>query len=137
MLMAGPAQKNDTMNTRFLLGATAWTLGAAGFCTLLLPQEVLGLFDVGPTAPVPVLMQLLAAALFAFAMVNWTARGTTVGGIYGRPIAIGNMTHFFVGGMALLSAVLSGRTDPVMLVLLLVYGGFAVAFAMVLFRSPV
>lgn len=125
------------MNTRLLLGSTAWTLGTAGFCVLLLPQEVLGLFDVAPTGPLPVLMQLLAAALFAFAMVNWTARGTTVGGIYGRPIAIGNLTHFFVGGMTLLSAVLNGRTEPVVLMLLLVYGGFALAFGVVFFRSPV
>jgi hypothetical protein len=80
---------------------------------------------------------LLAAALFAFAMVNWMARGTTVGGIYGRPIALGNLTHFFVGGMALLSAVFSGQADPMLLVLLLVYGGFAALFALVLFRSPV
>jgi hypothetical protein len=34
-------------------------------------------------------------------MLNWMAKGTIIGGIYNRPIAIANLTHFLIGGLAL------------------------------------
>ena len=78
----------------------------------------------------PLLVQLLGALWFAFAMVNWTARGSLIGGIYNRPVAIGNLTHFVIGAFAL------GK-DGTLMPVAIVYALFAVAFAFLFFRSPV
>ena len=92
---------------------------------------------IDPSGILPVLVQLLAALLFAFAMVNWMARGSLIGGIYNRPVAIGNLTHFGIGALTLTKAVISGeRTMPVVTFACL-YVGFALAFTILFFRSPV
>ena len=130
------------MNTKLLLSASALAMGIAGVAGSFLPAEVLRAVGVAPegAAPVPVqlIVQLLAALLFAFAMVNWTARGSLIGGIYNRPIAIGNLTHFVIGALALLKAVpAAGPHRMVVAIAAGVYALFAIAFAAVFFRSPV
>jgi hypothetical protein len=122
------------MNTKILLSASALFMGAIGIAGTFAPHELLRAADITPTGMLPLLVQLLAALLFGFAMVNWLARGSLIGGIYNRPVAIGNMAHFTIGALALVKATLAGEGN---LVLAIVYVVFAIAFAMVLFRSPV
>jgi hypothetical protein len=87
------------MNTRLLLGSSALFMGAAGLAASFLPHELLALMDVVPTVTLAVFVQLFGAILFGFAMVNWIARSTPIGGIYGRPIALGNLAHFTIGAL--------------------------------------
>ena len=122
------------INTRLLLSASAIVLGIAGIAASFLPQEILRALAIEPAGLVPLLVQLLGAALFAFAMVNWTARGSLIGGIYNRAVALGNLTHFVVGGLALAKAALS--QGGVVWVMAAVYLVFAIGFTMVFFRSP-
>lgn len=112
-------------------------MGITGLAATFLPEELLGLLDVTLNASLPILLQLLGALWFAFAMVNWTAKGNAIGGIYGRPIALGNLTHFVVGGLALVKGVMNGAASAPLVVLGVVYVVFAVAFAMVFFGGPV
>lgn len=121
------------MNTRILLSVSAVVMGAAGIAGSFAPHEILRAAGIAPAGMLPLLVQLLAAMLFAFAMVNWMARGSLIGGIYNRPVAIGNLTHFTIGALALLKATMAGQGN---VVLTAVYAAFAVAFAMVFFRSP-
>jgi hypothetical protein len=125
------------VNTKLVLGASAIVLGAAGLAGTFLPREILQFLGVVPAPLLTLLVQLLAALLFAFAMVNWAARGSLIGGIYNRPIAIGNLTHFVIGAITVTKVVLAGERRPAMLVVAAVYLGFAVAFAAIFFRSPV
>ncbi|HEY0371702.1 MAG TPA: hypothetical protein VGD79_06850 [Thermoanaerobaculia bacterium] len=118
------------MNTKLVLSASAVVLGIAGIAASFMPHELLRAAGIAPAAPMPLLVQLLGALWFAFAMVNWTARGSLIGGIYNRPIAIGNLTHFVIGAFAL------GK-DGTLMPVAIVYALFAIAFAMVFFRSPV
>jgi hypothetical protein len=69
-------------------------------------------------------------------MVNWTAKANLIGGIYARPIAIGNLTHFVVGGLALTKNYFS-QHDLTILMFAFIYVVFAVLFSIVLFRHPV
>jgi len=39
---------------------------------------------------------------FGFAMINWTAKTSLLGWIYGRPIPIGNFAHYAIAALALL-----------------------------------
>lgn len=125
------------MNTKLLLGSSAVVMGAAGVAASFLPHELLAALDTQPTDALALLVQLFGALLFAFAMMNWTAKGAAMGGIYGRPIALGNLTHFVVGALALLKGAMDGATDPLIIAAGAVYTGFAIAFGFAFFRSPV
>jgi hypothetical protein len=125
------------VNTKLLLTASALVLGALGVAGTFLPHELLASIGVAPAGVLPLLVQLLAAALFAFAMVNWAARGSLIGGIYNRPVAIGNQTHFVIGALALMKGVAAGQRQPIVLGLAAVYVVFAIGFAALFFSSPV
>lgn len=125
------------VNTKLLLAVSAVVLGAAGIAGSFAPAEIAEAAGLPPTGGLPVVIQLLAALWFAFAMVNWTARGSLIGGIYNRPIAIGNLTHWTIGALALAKFIAAGERRPLFLIATALYLLFALAFAAVLFRSPV
>ena len=124
------------MNTKLLLITSAVVMGAFGLLGSFLPHEVLIAAGIDPVGILPVLVQLLAASMFAFAMANWVARGSLLGGIYNRPVALGNLTHFVIGSLALTKLVIAGERHLGVLVLAAVYIAFALGFADVFFRSP-
>lgn len=90
-----------TMNTRILLISSAAFLAVLGLVLTFAAAEVLATDDPRTI----VVGQLLGAALCGAAFLNWMSRGAPLGGIYGRPLAIGNLVHFTVGGLALVKVV--------------------------------
>jgi uncharacterized integral membrane protein len=125
------------VNTKLLLSASAIVMGAAGIAGTFAPDEIAESIFLRPQAGLAVVIQLLAALLFAFAMTNWFARGNLLGGIYSRPLAIGNLTHFLVGGLALARFIIAGERRVVFLIATAVYVVFAAGFAAALSTSPV
>ena len=123
------------MNTKLWLTASALVMGAAGLAGTFMPHELLAAAHIASAGNLPLLVQLLAALLFAFAMSNWTARGSAIGGIYNRPLAIGNLTHFTIGALALAKAALAGHHDVIVIVAATVYVIFAIGFAAIFFSS--
>jgi len=84
------------------------------------------------------ILQLLGAAYFAFAMLNWMAKGAIIGGIYNRPIATANLSHFLIGGIALKKVALSYHQIP--LILSIMAGFYIVAacvFGLLISRHPI
>ena len=69
------------MNTKILMTSSALILGLAGVFALFVP-EVLLPAAAGTTS---VLVQLMGALYFSFALMNWTAKDSLIGGIYARP----------------------------------------------------
>ena len=120
------------MNTKLLLTASAIVLGIAGIAASFAPAEIARAAAPGT---MPVIIQLLGAAYFAFAMANWMARGSLIGGIYNRPLAIGNATHFLIGALALIKMTAGNPRMP-LVAAAVVYGVFAIAFGSLLFTSP-
>jgi hypothetical protein len=116
-----------------LLTVTALLLGLAGLAALLAADALLAGVTAPPTSLLPALMQLLGALYFAFALVNWTARDSAFGGIYGRPVGLGNFAHFTVGALALVKVVASGGASALVIGALLVYTALAVIFGWLLF----
>ena len=111
-------------------------MAASGIAASFLPHEILRALEIQPTGLLPVIVQLWAATLFGFGMVNWTARGRLIGGIYNRPVAIGNLAHFVIGGITLLKAA-AAHHRLALWVAAIVYLAFAVAFTMIFLTSPV
>ena len=122
--------------TRNLMRASAVFMGAIGLCATFLPQEILFLAGGTPYGGLVLVVQVLGALYVGFAMLDWMAQSTLIGGIYGRPVAIANLCHFTIGGLALAKAALAGHHDGVVLWGALTYSIFALLFARIVFSHP-
>ena len=123
-------------NTRLLLTLSAAFTATLGVGGSFLPQEILGRFGSAPDW-FPVLVLQIAGALYlGFAILDWMARGNLTGGIYGRPIALGNFMHFAVVAIVLVKVVLAERSEARLLAATAAYALFAVWWGLVLFTSP-
>src|SRR5687767_3301513 len=100
------------MNTRVVMGASALVMGALGLSATFLPQEIAAYVTASPGA-LPLLIQVLGALYFAFAMLNWSAKDSLLGGIYNRPVALGNLVHFVIGALALAKGAFANPFDTV------------------------
>ena len=74
-------------------------MAIVGAVLLLAPREV-GLWLMLGSGD-PVILQVLGAALLGYGAANWTARGSLLGGIYGRAVVVGNQMHLMVGALLL------------------------------------
>lgn len=125
------------MNTKLIMTASALTLGAAGVSFTFIPEEILKLFQSEVSRPSTLLMQMVGALYFAFAMLNWMSRTGPIGGIYNKPIAIANFAHFLIGGLALVKGIISNPGLPNFIWgITAIYIFFAIAFTLVNFRNP-
>jgi hypothetical protein len=121
------------MNTRLLMRASAAFLGALGVAATFLPQEILVRAGAPPVGLNVVLIQIAGALYLGFAILNWMAQGNVIGGIYSRPVAIGNLAHFTVGGLGLLKFILAGRYTFDVIAGAAGYAVFAILFAFIAF----
>ncbi|KAA9038720.1 hypothetical protein FW778_14335 [Ginsengibacter hankyongi] len=122
------------MNTKLLMTISAAILGAVGIILTFMPQEVSHFLNF--TELTPIVFQILGALYFGFAMLNWTAKANLIGGIYSRPIAIGNFTHFLIGGLASIKLVLHNTALTSIWICAIVYLVFALLFGYVFFTNP-
>ena len=123
------------MKTKLVMASSAIVLGAVGLACTFAPEEIAARLSLAGAAPL--LVQIIGAAYFAFAMVNWMAKDSLIGGIYNRPVAIGNLTHFVIGALALVKGSFSAHAVTPLCITAVVYVVFAIAFAVVFFVSPV
>ncbi|MBL7993960.1 hypothetical protein JNM05_01190 [bacterium] len=124
------------INTKFLMSASALFMGLSGLSVSFFPQEIMRSAGVEPAVLPILVLQILGALLLAFAMVNWMAKDILIGGIYSRPVAVGNFMHFMVGALALIKGVLRNSDLSFLWVAALIYSALAVAFGMVIFMRP-
>src|SRR4051812_34942811 len=125
----------DTMTlrtARFGVTAFAACLGAAGAVLLFAPRELAG--GIGASGP-DIVYQLLGAALLAFGSMNYVARGSALGGIYGRAIVTADQVHFTIGAIALGKYALREPMVPVLGIILIAYAAGAVFFNLLLFQG--
>jgi hypothetical protein len=64
-------------------------------------------------------------------------RGAIIGGIYARPLAMGNFSHFLIGFFALAKLLSAKPHLPGMWILTIIYFLFALAFGIVMFFHPI
>jgi hypothetical protein len=125
------------MNTKLIMTLSALTMGAAGVILSFMPQEILQYFNgEGSSVTDPLILQLIGALYFSFSMLNWTSRANLIGGIYARPVAIGNLTHFTMGALVLIKGYFS-HPVAVLIIPAVIYTVFAVCYAVIFFRHPI
>jgi len=124
------------MRSKLLMTISAVIMGIMGLFFSFMPQEFLSYLNAQADFLNVLIVQLAGALYIGFALTNWTAKANLIGGIYGRPVAIGNLCHFGIGGLALMKACFVSH--HVVVVLGAVgYGALAIWFALIFFTSPV
>jgi hypothetical protein len=121
------------MNTKLLMRTSAVFMGLVGAAALFLPQEILAHAGANPGRLSALVVQLAGAVYLGFAALNWAAQAKLIGGIYSRPVALGNFIHFTVASIALIKVVIAGERDVMVLAGLAVDTILAVMFALVMF----
>jgi len=123
------------LNAKILMTSSSIVLAMAGVAGLFVPDVVLTAFNTKVTTELSMLVQLLGALYFGFALMNWTAKDSAIGGIYARPVSLGNFGHFFAGSMLLIRYQLSAAFNPIMTALLVIYLILAGLFYWLVFRA--
>ncbi len=125
------------MNTKILMTISAIFLIIIGVLLSFLPNEIADYLNVEPTIITILFLKILSALYLGFGILNWMAKGTLIGGIYNRPIAIGNLMHFGVGAIALVKVISNIQThSEIIISLTVVYVVFAILFAYVFRTNP-
>ena len=119
------------MNSKLIMTSSAMFLGLAAIVFTFFPEEIVSI--LGLEGVNTIILQILGALYFGFAMVNWMGKSNVIGGIYGRPVAMGNFSHFMIAGIALLKAFIGNPILNGMAVFTLIYLIFGVLFGLVLF----
>ena len=123
------------MHTKLLMMFSAVFLAVLGLATSYFPDRVLATHGTVPDNATLLLVQMMGAIYLGFALLNWTARGVLMGGIYARPVALGNFLHFaMVGAMLTRAAITHGVVQ--LATSALVFSAFAIWFGIVLFKPP-
>ena len=126
------------MNTKPLMTLNAIILALIGISLIFLPKEILDYFELSASDTLELLMQITGSLYFAFAMLNWMSKGSIIGGIYGRPIAIANLTHFVIAGLSLIKGIMANTgLSYVIWSIAIAYSIFAILFGIVAFKHPV
>jgi ABC-type transport system involved in multi-copper enzyme maturation permease subunit len=112
-------------------------MGVLGIICSFLPKEVLMVFGQTQTMTLILFVQILGALYLGFAIMNWMAKTVLIGGIYSKPLSIGNFAHFVIAGLALVKcSTNSGTTSKYIWVLTVIYALFALLFGAVFFKNP-
>jgi len=124
------------MNTRLLMSLSAVFLGLVGGAATFMPQELAAHHGAPANSQLVLVFQIAGAAYLGFAILNWMARDVLIGGIYSRPLALGNFLHFSVVAITLLRVMAGGVWSHSTVIATLIYAVFAVWFGLVLFTHP-
>jgi hypothetical protein len=117
------------------MSASAVFMFVLGITSSFLPQELLRSLGTSADTWNVLILQVLGALYLGFAILNWSARGVLIGGIYSRPLAFGNFMHFAIVAITAIKLILQVESTVVM-VLAAVYVVLAFWFGLVLFTHP-
>jgi hypothetical protein len=116
--------------------ASAALMAVIGLAMSFMPQEVLGMHGSTADNATVLLLQMAGAVYLGFAMLNWMARGILIGGIYARPVALGNFLHFLMVAITLSKAAATFAVVP-LAISAAVFSVFAIWFGLVLFKVAI
>lgn len=128
---------NAVSPTRILMRSTAVVLAMFGLIASFVPDALLARLGEPVTPTLVVIVQVVGALYLAFAMLDWMARDNLIGGIYSRPVAVGNLVHFLVAGLAIVKAMADTPALRVLWPVAVIYAALATCFGILLFRHPV
>ncbi|WP_144511484.1 multidrug DMT transporter permease [Bacillus sp. FJAT-22090] len=123
------------MKTKWLLSSSAVVMGLLGLAGTFIPEEISKILEIDSSPIVPIFLQIIGGLYLGFAMLNWFTRSALIGGIYNKPVVLGNLIHCIVVFFALFRQ-LAEQFHFISVILTVVYLGFAVWFTLVLRSNP-
>ena len=125
------------MKSKYILTACSIVLGIIGILLVFSPQETASILGIGPNQPTLLVLQITGSLYLGFGFLNWMNKNNLTGGIYGRPLIIGNLAHFLVGSLSLIKTLAkAGHHFTFMLGLAILYTVFTLGFVYLLFTTP-
>jgi hypothetical protein len=124
------------MNTKLLMSLSAAFMAILGLAATFMPHETLVRHGARADGFAVFLVQLVGALYLGFAMLNWMGRASLIGGIYGRPVALGNLVHFAVVAITLVKMMVSGSISHSIIIASVIYLALAAWFGLVVFTHP-
>lgn len=132
--------KSSTSQFSYILMLTSASFnGILGIVFSFFPQEVLAQLgeSIGPLTTLA--LQILGAFYMGLALMNYTGKKAVIGGIYNRPLQMGNTVYCSIAAITLIKY-MAGQSfiiTPAIMVVSLTYVLLAVSFLKLLFTSPV
>lgn len=112
-------------------------MASAGISLSFMPSEILSALAVTESTPLTIVLQLTGALYLGFACTNWMYQGNIIGGIYARPLALGNFLHFTMAALAIIKYVsYAEQYQSIIYAATIIYGLFSVWFGIILFKHP-
>ena len=111
-------------------------MGLTGVTASFFPKEILDSIGLTANELSVLFVQITGALYLGFAVMNWMAKTVLIGGIYSRPLCMGNFLHFTVAALALIKAATNNSNLKYVWVATIVYAIFAVLFGIILFTNP-
>ena len=121
------------MNTKILMTVSSFFLVLAGIFALFAPHKLLAALNLQLNNPLPVIIQILGALYLSFALTNWIAKDSIIGGVYARPTSMGNFAHFTIGTLALAKFQFTNGGNMPLFIVLIIYAVFAIIFGWLAF----
>jgi uncharacterized membrane protein YidH (DUF202 family) len=126
------------MPGRLILTLSASALFISGMAALFAPDEIARLLDSVASSSLPVVIQLIGGSLLGFALLNWMSRRNRIGGVYARPIGLGNLMFFTTAALTLGKAASKGHLPLALMAAGSMFGLLAASFAWLVFaHDPV
>ena len=125
------------MNTRTLMIISAIFLAVNGFGFTFFPNEIAGLLINDDNYIFILILQILGALYLGFSILNWMSKSSLIGGIYSKPLLMGNLLHFFTASMALIKLAFKVETNlQLIFSYTIIYSLFTLSFGYVFFTNP-
>lgn len=122
-------------NTKLLMISSALFLGLMGAAGSFFTEEIVKLYTTEVNTISALMVKITGALYLGFAVLNWMARGNIIGGIYSRPVALGNFFHFTIIAITLLKLAITGQPANLFITGALLYSIFAISFGYILFAG--
>lgn len=126
------------MNTKILMISCAVFLIISGLLLSFVPEEISRILIIGTNQTSILFLQILGSLYLGFGMLNWMTKNNLIGGIYSRPLVIGNLAYFLVSTFALIKIVgkYSENEFIIILSLTILYIVFTLSFGYVFMKNP-
>ena len=112
-------------------------LAVNGFGFTFFPNEISVLLINDDNHIFILILQILGALYLGFSILNWMSKASLIGGIYNKPILIGNLLHFFTASMALIKLAFKVETNlQLIFSYTIIYSLFTLFFGYVFFTNP-
>ena len=123
--------------TKTLMIISAIFLAVNGFGFSFFPNEISILLTNDDNHIFTLILQILGALYLGFSYINWMSKNSLIGGIYNKPLLIGNFLHFLTASMAMIKLVFKFENNLQLIIpYTIIYCLFTLFFGYVFFSDP-